>query len=187
VRRWYKKYGSMLGMSEAVHTMASRCRAITSTIWSCASWLRDLPSLNFLPPISFSSTSSAGSGQSSCALLRLLPLFCLGQFVCHVRDDNQLLEVHLKVVSGGGIFLCTCLGMRLPCLIWRLLPRGFLLCRGLVYPHGLRTTSSPRSDRADASALFCDLFFCDDVGYDFVADLVERLWATPYQRITKGS
>ena len=75
----------------------------------------------------------------------------------------------------------------LPCLIWRLLPRGFLLCRGLVYPHGLRTTSSPRSDKADASALFCDLFFCYDVGYGSMADLAERLWATPYQRITEGS
>jgi len=64
---------------------------------------------------------------------------------------------------------------------------SFLLCRGLVYPHGLRTTNSPRSDRVDASALFGDLFFCDDMGYDFVADLAERLWATPYQRITEGS
>ena len=65
VRQWHKKSESMLGMSEAVHAKASRCRVITLTIWSCASWLRDLPNLNFLPPISLSSTSSAVSGRSS--------------------------------------------------------------------------------------------------------------------------
>ena len=48
-------------------------------------------------------------------------------------------------------------------------------------------TSSSRSDRANVSTLFCDLFFCDDVGYDSVADFVECLWATLYQRITERS
>ena len=68
VRWWHKKSESMLGMSEAVHAKASRSRAITSTIWSRVSWLRNLPSLNFLPLISLSSTSSAGSGRSSRAI-----------------------------------------------------------------------------------------------------------------------
>jgi len=33
-----------------------------------------------------------------------------------------------------------------------------------MYPHRLRTTGSPRSDWANATAFFCDLPFCDDVG-----------------------
>jgi len=65
VRRWHRKSGSMSGMCDADHAKASRCRVITSVIWSCKSWLRDLPSLNFFPPISLSSTSSTGSSHLS--------------------------------------------------------------------------------------------------------------------------
>jgi len=65
VRRWLKKSGSMPSMYEADHVKASRCYCITSSIWSCASWPRDLSSLNFLPPIYLSSTSPAGLGRLS--------------------------------------------------------------------------------------------------------------------------
>ena len=51
----------MPGMSGADHTKASKCRAMTSAIWSCVPWPRDLPSLNILPSNSLSRTSSAGS------------------------------------------------------------------------------------------------------------------------------
>ena len=64
---------------------------------------------------------------------------------------------------------------------------GFLLCRDHMYPHGLRTTNSPRLDWADAFVLLRDLFLCDDVGYDYVANLVEHLLATPYQGIVERS
>ena len=58
----------MSGKSDADHAKSSMCRAMTSTIWSCASWPKDLPSLNFLPPISLSCTSFAGSGRLSQAI-----------------------------------------------------------------------------------------------------------------------
>ena len=44
----------------------------------------------------------------------------------------------------------------------------------------LRTTGSPRSDRANAIAPFCDFSFCDDVGFRSTPDLTKRLGATPY-------
>ena len=101
----------------------------------------------------------------------------------------------LSVFSGdfslfatlGIAFFGSCPSLRLPCLIRLLLSRGFLLCRGLVYPHGLRTTSSPRSGRVDTSPLFRQLFFCGDEGYCSATDLTKRLRATPYQGITKRS
>ena len=65
VKRWHRKSGSMSGIFAVDHAKASMCRAMTSAIWSCASWLRDRPSLKFFPSISLSSTSIAGSGSFS--------------------------------------------------------------------------------------------------------------------------
>ena len=72
VKRWHRKSGSMPGMSEVDHAKASRCRAMTSAIWSCVPWPRDWPSLNILPPIYLSRTSPAGSGRLSRVISTLV-------------------------------------------------------------------------------------------------------------------
>jgi len=97
--------------------------------------------------------------------------------------DPTLLKLKMKKLADAqlpwlGLYSCTILAQ---------LPHKTFLYRDLVYPHGLRTTSSPRSGGADASMLLCYLLFCVDVGHDSATDLVERLWATPYQRIIEGS
>ena len=77
MRRWHRKSGSMPGMSEADHAKASKCRVITSAIWSCVSWPRD-----FFPSISLSSTSPAGSGRHSRAIsARVTPSLLWGWLV----------------------------------------------------------------------------------------------------------
>ena len=134
VRWWHKKSGLMPSMSKAVYSKASRCRAITSTIWSCASWLRDLPSLNFLPPISLSSTFSVGLGQSTrvtrspleVGWLRCTPLsLSLG----YSHNTSLLLsgQTWLLLMSPQGRVISSSYASS------RLLP---LFCLGQVCPKG---------------------------------------------------
>ena len=107
----------------------------------------------------------------------------------------SLLGPSLLLVFGGDFNLSATLGITISSLrsIRKLCLVGApsfvcaLLCRGLVYPHGLRTTNSPRSSRANTPALFCYLFLFADVGNGSVTDLSKCLWTTPYQRITERS
>ena len=106
--------------------------------------------------------------------------FSMVTLICHVGDDNHILKVHPKIVSGGGVFSHACPGVGLPCFIRWLCSQCFLLPRGLMYPHGLRMRGSPRSDSANATALFCDFSFCNDVGHNSTSDLAKCLGTTPY-------
>ena len=92
VKRWHRKSGLMLGMSEAEHTKASKCHVITTAIWSCTSWLKDLPSLNLFPLISLSSTSLAGSSRLSRAIpVRATPSPSWGWLVIeHISHTTSL-------------------------------------------------------------------------------------------------
>ena len=103
VRRWHRKSGSMLAMSEVDHVKASMCRAMTSTIWSCASWPKDLPSLNFLPLISLFKTSSTGSGRCSQAISRRVTPSSLGGWV--VTEHNPLFVLRLFSKEPFGLLL----------------------------------------------------------------------------------
>jgi len=95
VRRWHRMLGSIPGMSEVIHAKVSRCRAITSTIWSYAAWPRDLPSLEILPPISLSGMSPAASSCLSRAISARATPYSLGAWVVTVNTPLFVLRLFL--------------------------------------------------------------------------------------------
>jgi len=101
-------------------------------------------------------------------------------------NSHQMLKVHPKIVSGWGVLSRACPDLGLPCFVRRLCSWGLLLCRSLIYPHGLRTTCSPRSDRENTTVFFYDSVLYNDVCHSSTPDLAKCLWATSYLRALKG-
>jgi len=82
-------------------------------------------------------------------------------------------------VPWGRILPRAHLGLGLPGLVGLLLPWSLLLCRRLMYSHGLRSTWPSRADGGNASALLGDFLLCDDMGYRLTPDLAKGFGATP--------
>ena len=100
------------------------------------------------------------------------------QSLRYVGNSDQLLQLYQEAVLGGRIFPRTCPGLGLPGLVGLVLRWSLLLCRRLMYPHGLRSTWPSRVDGGNAFALLGDFPFYDDMGYRSMPDLAKGFGAT---------
>ena len=77
----------------------------------------------------------------------------------YVRDSDQLLELHSKIMLWRWVPSCTSPGLG-PFVGFS---RPLLFCGRLVHPHRLRSCSRSRSDRIDETLFLRYSIICDDL------------------------